>query len=185
MKTDADQAEAVPGNAWRDGPFLVLPKKGTQLPDRCIVCNGPAEGRRLRLTVKDHRSPKADLAEALGGPLAFFVAPRARLRPGLCQFHHEKEIKARHRSRLLFLLGASCLIAMFVQPGPFIQPQPPLWAIWFIPLGPILIGVGLIYAILRRKLITARQIDGQFVWLENVHPDYLAEFPDLAEESPE
>ena len=47
---DVDNAEAGEG-VWRDGNLLVV-QKGAALPDRCIRCNAPAEGRRLHRQVR-------------------------------------------------------------------------------------------------------------------------------------
>lgn len=35
------------GGVWRDGKLLVMHKKAV-LPDRCVKCNQPAGGRRLK-----------------------------------------------------------------------------------------------------------------------------------------
>jgi hypothetical protein len=56
--TGLDKA-ADTANAWKDGPYLVVRKKGSVLPDRCIFCGEPAEGQRLRFTIREH--PSSDL----------------------------------------------------------------------------------------------------------------------------
>jgi hypothetical protein len=40
-------ADEPAGSVWRDGELLVM-RKGAVLPDRCVKCNAPAEGGRLR-----------------------------------------------------------------------------------------------------------------------------------------
>ena len=41
------------GDLWRDGKLLLI-RKGAELPDRCLKCNEPAEGYRLKRTLSWH-----------------------------------------------------------------------------------------------------------------------------------
>jgi hypothetical protein len=51
VQTFGEMAPTGEGDAWRNGPLLVL-RRGGQLPDRCVKCNAPAEGGRFRRVIR-------------------------------------------------------------------------------------------------------------------------------------
>ncbi len=86
-------------NAVRQGDVAVFPVHGSALPDRCVVCNAPAGGYRLRKTFYWHH-PAIYLAILAGALiyviLAMVVRKSARVELGLCEAH-----RARRRNGLI------------------------------------------------------------------------------------
>jgi len=152
--------EILKENVWRDGPYLVLRRKKTQLPDRCILCNAPAEGKRLSFRVRD---PHA-------------ILEQANVKVGLCPYHRSREVWAQLRGWILMLAGLGMLaLADLLRTNGI-----PYLETFAACVGVLLIIAGGVYRRVRPKLLTAKRIERQFVWLENIHPDYLAEFRDVA-----
>ncbi len=155
---NATQEESV----WRDGAYLVFRRREPDLPDQCILCNAPAEGKRVTSGVRD--------------PVA--ILEHARVEVGLCPDHWSKEAWAQRRPWMLGLLGIGLLaLADFLSDSgiPFLETVTAF-------LGILLLAAAGLLAKLKGKLLKAKRVERQFVWLEDIHPNYLAELPDLAEE---
>src|SRR5690349_16062585 len=107
-------AEVVESTAgiWRDGNRLVM-YKGATLPDRCVHCNEPANGRRLKRTLYWHH-PLIYLV-VLAGVLvyvivALVVRKRAVVMIGMCDRHYAWRL----RSMLLWwLITAACAVLLW------------------------------------------------------------------------
>ncbi len=155
---NAAQEESV----WRDGPCLVFRRHKPDLPDQCVLCNASAEGKRFTSGVQD--------------PVA--ILEHARVEVGLCPHHWNKEVWAGRRPWMLGLLGIG-LLALADWPGANGTSFLETFA-FFLGI-PLLAAAWLLFK-LRSNLLKAKRIEKQFVWLENIHPDYLADLPDLAEE---
>lgn len=186
----AKSQETPTEDAWRDGPYLVLRRKGADLPDRCIICDEQAIGRPLRFTVRERMPDSAVIVGilfALPLLLAYYsFLEKARLKPGLCAYHHAMEQKSRLVCLSLLLAGIALIFSSFLLPGTLERIGVDEAAVAMVSIALLLLGLmsaacGAAHAILRRKLLTAKKVDRQFVWLANVAPAYLARFPDLAE----
>ena len=145
--------ETIPegeGDVWRDGPLLVL-RRGGRLPDRCVKCNGPAEGTRFRRTV------------GVG-----VLNPRSlHVEIGLCSFHW---LRAWQPVVGLVLAVVYCLFMIARYPGTGLA-----------ALGAVVGALGLIAAPLkfRSRTIVATRIEDDFVWLRGAHTDYLDGIPSV------
>jgi hypothetical protein len=100
--------------AWRQGDLLLIHTHGGALPDRCVVCNAPANGYRLRKTFAWH--PPEYYLTVLAGVLiyvivAMFTRKTAALALGLCEQH-----RVRRRNALIVAWGGFALsfVLMFV-----------------------------------------------------------------------
>jgi hypothetical protein len=174
-------------SGWRDGPYLVLRKRTGGLPDRCIVCGGPTEGAAIDLTLREIPLGVAGLLVFLFFWPYFLFARTARLSLDFCSPHRNQELRARNIWRGLFLPGI-LLFLSFALLGPILVTQEPIWenglgalAVAFLG-GTILVNVAVCYAMFRPRLVHVRNISQHFIWLAKVPPDYLAQFPDLAED---
>jgi len=148
---------------WRDGPYLVVRRKKSQFPDRCILCNAPAEGKRLSFHVRD--------------PQAILESDYVKV--GLCPTHRSKEVWGQLRAWMIVLLGVGISgLSVFIENIGirFVQE-------FVAGLGILAIVAGWLLLKLHPNLVTAKRIDRGFIWLEDIHPDYLAGLPDVAEES--
>src|SRR5436305_9996082 len=82
------------GGNWRDGKMLIASNGGT-LPDRCVKCNGPAEGGPIRQTYAWHH-PSLYLTMCLFLIpyliIAFIVNESGILRVSLCRRHRRRRL---------------------------------------------------------------------------------------------
>jgi hypothetical protein len=167
---------------WRDGPFLVLAKRGARLPSRCFVCNQPAEGP-LRLTVRQPPSTiKVLVALLILGPFMLLfmwgMLPAVSFRAYFCQPHRATEQQARRWLWGLLLggMGLICLTLLFASARPNEE-----IAMTFGYLGGFIsMLAGILYAVIRNKPLRAKKIDRHYAWLERVSPEYLASLHDIS-----
>jgi hypothetical protein len=158
---------------WRDGNKLVM-YKGARLPDRCVHCNAPANGRRLNRTLYWHH-PLIYLV-VLAGVLvyvivALVVRKKAVVAIGMCDRHYTRRL----RSMLLWWLITAASGALFWY-GVRVNSPMAGWAI----LTAVSVFFGnLFFAVAITRPVAPARIDDYYVWLRKIHPDYLAEFPPL------
>ena len=112
---DSVRSESAHG-FWREGDVLVMASgQSVVLPDRCIHCNQPAGGFKLKRTVYWH-NPALYLLIVISALIyvivALIVRKSVRLEVGLCQ---------RHRSRRR--LGLALLFVGLL--SPFVHDEPP------------------------------------------------------------
>jgi len=172
--------------AWRDAPYLVVRKSWTDFPDRCILCNAPAEGIRIPMRVRATRRSDAVLVFLIMGIfmfLFFFFLPSVVVRPGFCRAHRAAWRRwQRPFSIALMVLVISNIAFLMI---PIIgdldgEDLVLLVAMLVAALSSILsLLATLTIALLRPSLLTAKKIDTSFVWLEKVSQEYLAQFPQL------
>lgn len=155
---------------WRHGRQIVI-TRGTQLPDRCVKCNAPSDGIRLKRRLYWH--PPA-LYILLISPLIYIIvasiiSKRATLEIGLC---------ALHRARRRWVLGVAWFAAFWGIYAGFA---------WIVGDGenPALLGGclililgGLIGGISGTRMVSAAKIDGEFIRLRGTGPDYREALPE-------
>jgi|GEM_PF-2681133 hypothetical protein len=81
------------GNAWREGDLVMLPREQGDLPDRCVICNGPTDYYRHIREVRV--IPWWAMAAMLaGGPasvgLVLLLCPAFTVEVGLCEKHRRR-----------------------------------------------------------------------------------------------
>lgn len=169
---DVENAEVGEG-IWRDGHLLVV-QKGAVLPDRCIRCNAPAEGRRLHRQLYWHH-PMLYCLHFLGGPIVYALAAvcvrqQAAIDVGICPRHNA----ARTQSIVAcWLIALASLTVMVID----ILNGNPLPFVFLLALLAFLLD--LCYAARLSRLIVADRIDADYAWIKKVDPAYLAELPSL------
>jgi len=155
---------------WQQKGALVMHKEAA-LPDRCIKCNRPANGRTLTKKYMWHH-PAWYLFIFAGLLIYLIVALVVRkqvvLHLPLCDEHFAKRRTAiwasfgmLAASVVLFILGvANNLPALFL-------------------VGLLLLVVAAIYGALSASVIAIQKVDDQYVWLKRVNKDYLMSLPEL------
>lgn len=148
---------------WRHFSQLVM-TKDAQLPDRCTVCNVPANGLRLKRNLYWH--PPAWYLLICAGLLfyaiaALIVRKKASIEIGLCQIHLQKRKRAIAITWLL--IGISILVAILAT-----VKSPTL----ILAAAAIFMGA-LIYSILAVQPVTPAKITDRLVYLKGVSPAYL------------
>jgi hypothetical protein len=158
----------VSGGIWRAGKILVMTKEAF-LPDRCVKCNGPANGYRLRKRLSWHEPilyAVLVFAMLLYLILVLALSKRATVEFGLCQDHV--------RRRRSFLLAGWALFSL----GLLI----PVVAFTYEYVGVGLLGILLILAaivwlVIAYKVANVRRIDDRYVWLTGINEQFLSQFP--------
>jgi hypothetical protein len=155
---------------WRDGPLLVM-TKDAELPDRCLKCNLPTGGWKLRRKLSWHPYYWYFLILfhiIIYIIVALIVRQKATVMIPLCEAHRRRRSRAIAVGWLLGLGG----IAAFVLGASF-QDYAPAGILG----GLLLILTGLIFGIAGSQVAVPKKIDERFVWIKKVHPAFLAELP--------
>jgi hypothetical protein len=160
---------------WRDGKLLVF-DSWAELPDRCLRCNAPAEGNKIKKTFRLSR-PGLDLlalvAPLFGIVLFLIPAPTAKVRLCFCRDHM-------NRLRLMMVGNWGVLVLGLA----FI-----IWGAAAQSGALALIGSGLVIAsgtigTMAGRYASVRRIDGNYVWLAGVSKAYLSELPSIPQRGP-
>ncbi|MGH7134576.1 MAG: hypothetical protein ACREHD_02485 [Pirellulales bacterium] len=164
------QAIEPSGGIWRDGNRLVM-WKGATLPDRCVYCNAPANGRRLKRTLYWHH-PLIFLV-ILAGVLvyvivALIVRKKAVVSIGLCDRHYRRRLQAILAWWLItFACAALLWYGIRSSQG------------WAILVAVLVFLANLFFAVALTLPVSPARIDDHYVWIKKIGRDYLAEFPSL------
>jgi hypothetical protein len=180
---DRDLLQENPNAAWRD-KGLLMARKGAVLPDRCLKCNGLAEGYQFRRSLS-WVSPYWLVTVLLVGPLLFaivffIVRRRGKVTVGLCPLHRKKRARAIALGWLTALAGIGCIIAtgMAMDHHTSIGISSNRFLPIGIGVGIVLLLVGMIGGAVGSQVLVPTRIDKDFIWLSKVSPGYLASFPD-------
>lgn len=154
---------------WRFNRQLVC-RPGTSLPDRCVKCNVPVHGSRLKRQLYWH--PALVYVLLLVNLLvyiivALFVRKRATLDVGLCDAHRKRRVLIIAGSWLTVLSG----IALFVYGLSNNQGGIALF-------GFLAFLVAAIVGAVLGPQVSAAKIDKDFVWVKGVCREYLEQLPD-------
>ena len=156
---------AANGNLFRDGKLLVA-RDGAPFPDRCVRCNGPAEGYRLKKTFYWHPPGWYVLIFAsvlIYAVVAMIIRKKATFELSLCR---------RHRRRRVFLIGVGLGIPVLVLIG---------WiATGSDVMGPMLliaVLVGSVAAVVGAQTMTPKKIADGYAHLKGAHPEFLSRLP--------
>ncbi len=164
------EGKAISGRGlWRSGKTLML-EIGTELPERCVKCNGVANLQRLKRRLYWH-NPAVYLAILVNlivyAIIAVLVRKKADTAVSLCAEH----ASARKRDILIGVIGAP--LAFIASIFGYTSDWPALGII-----GTVLFLVALIYSLFRARVVSAQKIDEKYVTLTGVCPAMLADFPE-------
>ena len=154
---------------WRQGQTLVM-GQDAELPDRCVKCNAPANGGKLRRNLYWHH-PALYLLIFLNLLIylivALIVRKRAKISVGTCEKHRSSRARAIAAAWIMVVVGIGMTVAGFSAPIG-----------WLAFVGILVILAGAIYGAVRSRIVTARRIDKEHVWLNGVCGPYLEDLPD-------
>lgn len=153
---------------WRKNKLLVMTKQA-MLPNRCIKCNERAD-TYLKRNLRWHHPALYLLI--FGGVLfyiifALVISKTATVTVGLCADHSAA------RKRDLMICWA-LVLGSFVSVYLTVATNEP----FFLLLGVVMFLGGVIYAVVKARVVAPQKIDNQFVWLHGVTASYLQEFPE-------
>jgi hypothetical protein len=174
---------------WRDGELLVM-HRDTKLPTaHCIRCNEPALGGRVVQRVS-YRNPLMSLLYLLllcGLPgfvvivLVFVLTDkRAKVKIGVCDRHLFRRRLALTIAWILASAGAMatvvCTVLSMEMAG---YPDGEMTPLVYGATGVLVFFAGLAVAAFAAPVVKARKIEGDYVWIKAVSPEYLSQFPAL------
>ena len=147
---------------------MVCPE-GT-LPDRCVKCDAPADGRTrtVRLRWRDTGTTLLVLVLLLFVPLVFSRAYWADVEVGVCRRHLDR-LRLVGVSRACVLLAGFGMIAAGVALGAEYG--------YLLLAGVVVVAAAPIYLSMTGNSVTASRIEPRLVWVKGVCPEYLAKLP--------
>jgi hypothetical protein len=161
---------AVPGGMWRQKKLLVTHSE-TPFPDRCVKCNRPANGFKLK-RVLYWQHPAYYLLLLLNLLVLLIVLlivrKKAVFHVGLCPLHRSQ----RGTAIIIGWVGGLGGIATSVIGGFAFN------SVWVIVAGIVLFLAALIYALLKVPIISAAKITTESVKIKGVSRDFLADLPE-------
>jgi hypothetical protein len=160
----------VGGNLWRSGKQVVL-RRNAALPDRCVKCNAPAHGIRLKRQLSWH--PSAWYLLIFVGLLiyvivALIVRKQAVVQLPLCEAHRARRRWIITTCWLAFLGGIALIILGANQAA---------GGGWIIVTGIVAILAGAFGGALLAPPVTPARIDSDFVWLRGAGREFLDTLP--------
>ena len=169
------------GGVWREGKILVMHKQAV-LPDRCVKCNQPAGGRRLKRKLYWHH-PAWFLLILISLWIyiiaALIVRHSAKIEIGLCEIHRRKRWQAIAISWLFVLAGIlGMVVGAIMSDAPVNAPQWPGPVL--ILAGTLLLLAGALWGAIVVPPVTPQKIDADYVWLKRIGPEFLAPFPPIS-----
>ena len=162
-------AEPAGGMVWRDGKQLVM-RPESPLPDRCVKCNVPADGQRLKRTLYWH--PPAYYLLILINLLvyavvAIIVRKKAVIHVGLCASHRSQ------RTWFIIASWVSCLAGIAMIIGGIGGGNDGMTVVGFLAL----LG-GAIVGAVKAPVVSAGRIDKDFVRVKGAGREYLDALPE-------
>jgi hypothetical protein len=169
-----------PGAIWRREKLIVM-RRGTDLPGRCILCNAAAEaGKSRRILYLNIWLQIALIALFVAFNLLALVPililsmvfrKTARLAIPVCTLHRRK--------RLWMTLATVALLLVSISFGIFAARNPEYWNPVFMIAAVIFLAAFLL-AIVRGQLLRAKKIDAEMLILKGAKSpflDSLTEYP--------
>lgn len=163
---------------WREGKLL-LAAKGTEFPDRCIKCNAPAEGYRLKRTLYWHPGwyyLTLLINLIVYAIVAMIVRKTAKLAVPLCPRHRS----ARTRDILIAWVGSLAAIGLIVALIGYRESLPQSMTGPTILVAVVLVLVSIIYGATRARIIVPKRINDYMAWVKGASPEFLATLPDAS-----
>jgi len=166
-------AEGVPGSGragiWREGKKLVT-RSETPFPHRCVKCNAPANGYKLKRVLYWHHPAYyllllCNLLVLL--IVVLIVRKKAVLHIGLCEAHRKQRTLGITICSIGMIGGIVLLIsAAALESG------------WMALIGVGGFFFGLVWGIVKARTIAATKIDNDIVWVSGAGPAFLNDLPE-------
>jgi hypothetical protein len=143
--------------------------KHAQLPDRCVKCNVSTQ-RKLKRNFRWH-PPVLYLLIVAGFLiyliLALVLGKTATVELGLCETHAAARRRDIFIAWMLVLLSFAAFYLLVVTEE---------MSLIFVSL--LLFLGGVVYGIVKARIVAPEKIDNQYVWLTGINAQYLEQFPE-------
>lgn len=161
------------GGVWRDGNILVMHKQAV-LPDRCVKCNAPADGYRLKRSLSWHQPAWFLLilvSLLIYVIVALCIRKTAKIHIGLCDEHRARRRWMIVGAWLMFFASIAAIVVAVANDLPMLA------------LASLVLFLGsLIWAVIISNIVGTKKIDDHYVWLKRVHAEYLSQLPPVQDE---
>ena len=141
------------------------------LPDRCVKCNAPAEGRRLYIALRRSHSGTTliQLVLLLVFSIFWLTADEAEIEVGICHRHMR-------RVRLWSALGGCLIVASIgmIVAGVVLGAEYG----YLLLTGIVLLLSAPAYISLGGRLLSATRIEPRLIWIKGVCEEYLYSLPE-------
>lgn len=151
---------------YQSGKLLVISRDSAQLPDLCIKTGAPT-GARMKRKVYWH--PPWVYIFLVCNLLIFAIVALIVRKTASLEFALSEEARAERRKHTFIGLG---ILAAGIGTFFLIEIEP-----WFAMVGGLLFVGGLIYIIIKTRLVWPTKMNKEWAWLNGVHPSVLAQLP--------
>lgn len=163
------------GSMWREGKKTLVMHKTAEMPNRCVKSNQPST-RYLKRKLSWHHPGWYALIVVCNMIIyviaALIVRKTATIYVGLSEEWFARRQRAILISWTLSLLGIALMVTgiALVDTSEF--------AIAMLPLGVILLLGGLIYGMVKARIVAVKKIKDDHIWLNGCCAEYLDELPE-------
>jgi hypothetical protein len=158
---------------WRQADVLVMHKLAP-LPDVCLKTNQPATGRLKRNLSWHHPAIYALflINWLIYLIVALIVQKKATIHIGLS----DESFARRKRAMLLAWSVIGLSLLLFI--GGIAMVDEYDYAALVILFAVVLFLVAAIWGLLAARMVVAKRMTDDYIWLKGVHPDFLAQLPE-------
>lgn len=164
----------IDGGLWRQGKLLVMDKRAP-LPPRCVKSNVPTQ-RTLKRSLSWHHP--AIFISILAGLLIYVILALVLRKTATTYIGLSDEWFAKRRMAIfvswLIVLAS---VGMFVAALAWSDRNNNL--IILLPISILVFLTGAFYGLIGSRMVSPKKITDTHVGLKGVHPDFLAELPEL------
>lgn len=174
-----DDAAQPPAGPFRDGDLLVM-SSATDLPPRCVECNGSANGQNQQLELV--WSPEGNpIRPGISSAIFLFSSQRAKVSLPVCQRHADRRKTLKRTILILTLLGP-VIGGLFVVASQVLELSSKASENLFI--AGMMVGCGLLFMPVMAyafwfPFVEIKHMNGPFVWLDGAGESYLDSLPPL------
>lgn len=156
----------VSPGVWRDGQEIVVAEGGV-FPDRCLKCNAPAEGFRLKPAFR-----------WLPG-----VRPEAKIPFPLCPQHRSDRTRTILAAWIVSVIAMGLMITLTIIAGRTRTPSSDALDTIGIGGGLLLLVYGFYLGTERARAAPITKVEAGFARLAGVHPDFVKALPPYDKET--
>ncbi len=163
------------GSMWRLGKKSLVMHKNAEMPNRCVKSNQPST-RHLKRSLSWHH-PGWYALIIVCGLIPYVIAALLVRKTATIYVGLSEEWFARRQRDMLISWTISLLGIAFLITGIALVDESE-FAVAMIPLGILLLLGGLIYGVVRVRIVEVKKIKDDYIWLNGCCPEYLDELPE-------
>ncbi|WP_145428588.1 hypothetical protein [Symmachiella dynata] len=163
------------GSMWRQGNKTLVMHKTAEMPNRCVKSNQPST-RHLKRSLSWHH-PGWYVLVLICGLIPYILAALVVRKTATIYVGLSEEWFAR-RQRAILVSWALSLLGIVLMVTGIALVDTSEFAIAMLPLGVILLLGGLIYGMVKARIVAVKKIKDDHIWLNGCCAEYLNELPE-------